>query len=138
MTGYDTGERGQQTVQNYWTLSEPSTWISEQPLQLSKDDERMVYASRAPSNRGSFQPRATALESMVAGSAAAASAAAAAVLAGDADELPEIEAWKSVQVSAMLVLLDAATGKVATDASRQSPVYNSIDAYRPSWGIRMR
>lgn len=34
---------------------------------------------------------------MLAGSAAAASAAAAAVLAGDADEPPELEAWKSVQ-----------------------------------------
>lgn len=56
----------------------------------------MLFASRAPSNRGFFQPRATALESMVAGNAAAASAAAASLLAKD-DDLPGLEAWKSVQ-----------------------------------------
>lgn len=75
---------------------EPSTWASEQPLKLGKDDQRMLYASRAPSDRGCFQPRATALESMLIGGAAAA-ASAATVLAGDVEQFPGLEAWQSVQ-----------------------------------------
>ena len=78
-----------------WSLLEPSSWASEEPLQLGKDDQRMLRASRAPSNRGFFQPRA--LESMLVGGAAAASASAASVLASDVEQPPELEAWRSVQ-----------------------------------------
>lgn len=86
------------SMQNYWALLDPSTWVSEEPLQLNKDDERMLYASRAPSNKGFFQPRATALTSMVAGTAAAAAAVAATVLGADVEQqLLDIEAWKSVE-----------------------------------------
>jgi hypothetical protein len=91
-------------VQNNWTLSIPSTWADIEPLQLNKDDERMLYASRPPSNRGFFQPRATALESMVAGTPAAAASAAARAMAGDMDEKPVMEAWKSVQACATVLL----------------------------------
>ena len=84
-------------LQHDWRITEPSTWASEQPLQLSKIDQRMLLASLAPSNPGVFVARATAFESMICGTTAAAARATAPHRPSDEQALPGLQAWTSVQ-----------------------------------------